>query len=71
MKKTAGILCDNYKTTKFKEELKKANLEIKSVTPLQGKGNLTSIIVETEEENIPKVKTICEQVELHFQGLKN
>lgn len=64
MKKT-GIVCDDYKLTKFKEELEKAgftNLEIKPFTK-----NTTAIFVQIEESQQNKLTALCVTVESYFK----
>ena len=71
MEKKVGIVCDNYKVTKFKEELDSKGFTYTVIPSAKLIEDTSSIIIQTEEENIPKIKTICEEVELHFKGLKN
>lgn len=72
--KKVGIVCDNYKLKLFKEKLDAHGFTY-SVIPFKENGRdsdkLTSIIVDSKEEDISKVKGICEEVELYYKGLKN
>lgn len=64
-KKKIGIVADNYKLDKFKEELtSKGFIEIE-ITPFTLETSL--LTVNTEERNTGKIKTICDFVEAHFK----
>ena len=68
-KKTAGIVCDNYKTEKFKTELINNGFKDFEVVPF--KGDTSTIKVKFEPNDISKIAKICKDVELHFTGMKN
>lgn len=67
--KTAGIVCDNYKIEKFKEELIKKGF--KDFEVIAFVGNTSTIKVKAESDKLPEIKKICEEVELHFRVMKN
>lgn len=60
-----GIVCDNYKLGKFKQELLLAGFKFKTF-PFTN--DTTTIKVETEASKSIKVKEICEGVEAFFKA---
>lgn len=69
-KKTAGIVCDNYKIEKFKEEL-----IAKGFTDFEVIGNpagkISTIKVTCYYFDLPDIAKICQGVEEYFAALKN
>lgn len=63
--KTAGIVCDEYKVEKFKELLQEKGFEFE-VKPGLSKG-LKNIIVKMMPKDVKTIKTICQQVEMHYK----
>lgn len=61
---TAGIVVDNYKLDKFKEELTKLGYKFHTV-PFIGKN--TTIKVEFEPAQIEQISQLCKRLELHFK----
>lgn len=64
MKKIA-IVADNYKVSKFKEQLKAKgfdDIKTTSFTPTS-----TTIMVNTEDDKIDDIRKICQLVEMHFK----
>lgn len=65
MDKIAGIVCDNYKLEKFKEELNNegfTDFEVKSL-----KGDASVIKVKTTPKRYHEIYKLCKQVELWFK----
>ncbi len=67
--KKAGIVCDNYKVSKFKEELDAKGYTDYKVQenkgPLQG---TTTIQVKVPEDKLGEVKMLREYVEWYFKN---
>jgi len=63
--KTIGIVADNYKVERFKNELKKAGYDDFSLSPFTSES--TTIKVKVSEDKMFDIKRICESVELHFK----
>jgi hypothetical protein len=63
--KKAGIVCDNYKVDKFKEELTAkgfTDFDVNGYAP-----GTTIIRVNVEDDQLVEVHKICKQVELFFK----
>jgi hypothetical protein len=69
--KIAGIVCDNYKLEKFKKELVANGFADFEVTGASIKSDLSTIKVKCENEEIPQIGKICEEVESYFLAMKN
>lgn len=63
--KKIGIVCDNYKIEKFKEELNKGGFTELEITPFRD--TTSTIVVMVGEIKVKEIKRICERVELHFK----
>lgn len=63
--KTAGIVADNYKVDKFKEELIKNGYNNFKVTPFTK--DTTTIKVTVEDDKVKEIYKICQLVEMHFK----
>lgn len=63
--KTAGVVVDNYKINKYKEELTKYDFTITSVTPFMV--NTSTIRVELTEDRLPDLTKLCEMLEFTFK----
>ena len=65
MKKT-GIVCDNYKIKKFREDLKAAGFE--KINEFSFTEDTSVLTLEVEDEaQVKEVGKICALVELHFK----
>jgi hypothetical protein len=65
MIKRIGIVADDFKVEKFREELTKdgfADFDEKQLP-----NGVTSFYLMVEEDRIPRVAEICRRVELHFK----
>lgn len=69
MEKTAGIVADDYKVKKFKQELEKEGFTNYETSKFRE--GITTIKVTTDSKNIPKLQKLCVRVESHFKALKN
>lgn len=65
---TPGIVCDNYKLSKYKTTLKENEFTF-SVFPFTKQ--TTTIKITCDSERIGEVQKICEDLEKHFLTLKN
>jgi len=63
--KKVGIVCDNYKVPKFREELNKAGFNDIAESSVTMHSKLLKI--QTPADRIPDVKRICQLLELHFK----
>jgi hypothetical protein len=64
--KKVGIVCDNYKVDRFKQELTAKGFTDFDVTPYK-KNETTLIRVNVADDQVNEVAKICKQVELHFK----
>lgn len=60
-----GIVCDNYKLTKYKNELTKKGFEF-ITAPFTH--NTTTIQVNTTEDKVGEIKKLCEKLEFEFKN---
>lgn len=66
--KKVGIVCDNYKVSKFREELSaKGFSEVNEKQFGHADSKTTLLSITTEEAKVPTVHTICRAVEDHFK----
>jgi hypothetical protein len=63
--KKIGIVADNYKLEKFKEELIKAGFDDFKILPFVN--NTSTITLRIPDDRVFTVKTVCELVETHFK----
>ena len=68
--KKIGIVVDNYKLNKFKEELINQNLNDFKISPFIA-DKTSSIIVNVEDSKVDKVKKVCEKMEAYFNSRKS
>ena len=66
--KKVGIVCDNYKVNKFKEELILKGFTDFEVIPLPK--DCSNIVVNVAVELISEISKICQTVELYFKRSK-
>jgi hypothetical protein len=64
MTKTSGIVVDNYKLDKFKEELTKLSF-VYTVHPFTQ--DTSTIKVVSEESRVPEIYQLCRRLEYHFK----
>lgn len=60
-----GIVCDDYKLSKFKKELTMAGFQFKTFPFIHG---TTTIKVECEANKAMEVKKICEEIEAFYKA---
>jgi hypothetical protein len=63
--KKAGIVCDNYKVDKFKEELTAkgyTDFDVKPYAP-----GTTLIRVNVSDHEVKEIAKICKEIELYFK----
>jgi nitrogen regulatory protein PII len=63
--KKVGIVADNYKVEKFKQELTKAGYPDFDIHPFT-KDN-TTIRVNVPDDKVNEIMKICKKIELHFK----
>ena len=63
--KTAGIVADNYKLDKFKEELTKKGFTDFKIVPFEK--DTSTIKVQFREDQLKEIHAICSLVEIHFK----
>lgn len=65
MKKKVGIVCDDYKLDKYKEELLHEGFDNFSISPFTH--STSSIQIITTENRIEDIYRICVKLELQFK----
>jgi len=65
---TVGIVCDDYKLSKYEHQLKKNGFTFSLFPFLK---TTTIIKVTTDSERVGEIHKICEDLEKHFLTLKN
>ena len=65
MKKTVGIVVDDYKVDKFKTELTKAGFLDFTITAFRS--DCSTIKLSVDAKDVNKVGNICSLVEMHFK----
>lgn len=67
--KTTGIVADNYKLDKFKQELNNKGFTDLTITPytLGGAKDISLIKVTVPDSDVGEVYKICQKVEIHFK----
>ncbi len=64
----AGIVCDNYKVERYKEEIEKAEYTF-TVKP-SFINNTSQIMVTCKPEDVKKIGKLCQRLEIIFQSTK-
>lgn len=63
-KKRVGIVCDNYKVERYRQELTKN--EFTDFEVIAGQSGITIFKVDVEAHNVVRVRQICEKLEAYF-----
>lgn len=64
MTKTAGIVCDNYKLDRFKDQLTKADFREFTIHPFVGETSTIKVVVN--EHRIKELEKLVKRIELSF-----
>lgn len=65
--KKIGIITDNYKLEKFKQELIIKGFSNFEIFPYKGILNSSVVNIKTDRSKLVEIENICKEVELHFK----
>lgn len=68
-KKTVGITCDNYKLSKFEEELKRLGFTYKITGSFIGNNSIIKVF--TTADKVWKIEKMCEKIQQYFNVRNN
>lgn len=63
--KKVGVVADNYKLDKFKQELTAKGFTDFKITPFVN--NTSTITVNVPDDKLNEIRKLCQLVELHFK----